>query len=153
MKINSIVLASFALLFGCAISPANNSQPAAPISIPSLALRIDAVSGQAEVLITVKSNASAPLKTVRVFLAFYDAEQARINAVDEPVEVLGPINPSQIIGPLEKIPTASNGAACVEVVRVEAVALDYSTRIVRGPEAANVVASGNRSVCSFKRSS
>jgi hypothetical protein len=150
MKTSTILLISLAFLTGCVSEQKNNGHPATPISIPSLGLNLDAASGRTEILITVKSEAPRPLKTVRVFLALYNANRTRINAIDEPVEVLGPINPGQSLGPLEKVLSAGQGAFCVEVVRVEAVALDYSTRISSGHEAANLVAGGNGSVCTFK---
>jgi hypothetical protein len=68
---------------------------------------------------------------------------------DESIEILGPINRGQSIGPLEKVTSIRDrNVSCVEVVRVEAVMMDYATSIASGDNAKALVTDENHRPCS-----
>jgi hypothetical protein len=118
-----------------------------PVVVTHLGASVDANTAQVDVHITAKNGFPRTLKTLRVFVALYDASGARIGA-DEAIEILGPINNGQSIGPLEKVTSVKDrSVTCVGVVRVEAVMMDYATRILSGAAANALVADRSAKRC------
>lgn len=119
-----------------------------PITIPHLASSVNDANGQVEVSITVKSEYREPLKTIRVTLAAYDAQGKRVSPDDEVIEVLGPISRGQSIGPLEKVTSIHDrSVACVEVLLVQAIKLDYTLDSVVDRNARTVVTDSGHAQC------
>lgn len=133
-------LSLFALLTACssaAMQPPPS--PVMPALISQLGMAVDAHTSQVEVHLTVKSEFPRTLKTLRVFVAIYDQDGTQIG-LDEAIEILGPIKKGQSIGPLEKITSIRDTSArCVDVTRVEAVMMDYATRIASGNDAHSLI--------------
>ncbi|WP_213879223.1 hypothetical protein [Pseudomonas sp. dw_358] len=133
------------LLSACAAQPSvHQSSGALPLAISQLTYQTDPATGQVDINLTIKSEYREPLKTVRVEVAAYDANGQKLSASDESIEVLGPIVRGQSIGPLDKVIGIQNATvACIEVVRVQIVKLDYTLDSVWGKEAQGLVSGGH----------
>lgn len=142
----TLVLLICATLTACATAPGDESRSSAfPVTIPHLRSSVDPGNGQVEVSITVKSDYREPLKTLRITIAALDASGAKVSTHDEVIEVLGPIVKGQSIGPLEKVTSIQDpNVACVQVVQVQAIKLDYTLDSVFGKDAQAVVTDGSQ---------
>jgi hypothetical protein len=138
------------LLGACASQSIPQGTSAAfPVAITQLTSSVAPVSGQLEVQITIKNSVPRTLKTLRVFVAAYTTDGTKASMADESIEILGPINRGQSIGPLEKVTSIRDrNVSCVEVVRVEAVMMDYATSIASGDNAKALVTDENHRPCS-----
>lgn len=136
------------MLTACSVAPApSTSNPEYPVDVTHLEMSVDGATSQVDVHLTVKSRFERTLKTLRVFVAIYDKAGTQIGS-DQTIEILGPINNGQSIGPLDKITSVrDSGAKCVSVTRVEAVMMDYATRVASGAQAIELVTDHSHENC------
>lgn len=143
-----LVLALALILPACTNAtrqPGND--PALPVALTQLGVSVDARTAQVDVHLTARSGFPRTLKTLRVFVALYDASGTQLGA-EQVIEILGPIKQGQSIGPLDKITSIQDRSVqCAKVVRVEAVMMDYATRIASGQDAMALVSDPGFKAC------
>lgn len=143
-----LLLACVLLLAACSGMPYESTPRADfPVALTRLGSTVDPKTAQVDVQLSVKNAFPRRLKTLRMFVAVYNASGAQLGS-DEVIEVLGPISNGESFGPLEKITAIRDrNAKCVGVTRVEAVMMDYATRVIAGKDARSLVTDSSYRAC------
>jgi hypothetical protein len=143
-----LVVALSVLIAACSGAATQSaSSQAFPVVLTHLGATVDPATAQVDVQITVKNGFPRTLKTLRILVALYDASGAQLGG-DQAIEILGPIVDGQSVGPLEKVTSVRDrNFACLAVVRVEAVMMDYATRGISGADANGLVRDGSMKRC------
>ncbi|WPO97721.1 hypothetical protein SFA35_13725 [Pseudomonas sp. HR96] len=145
------VVAACALLVGCS-SDSGGSLEGKPVQITAMAPSYDSSSDTVDLSISLTNISKQPLRAVQIEIRGFDSAGRPVNAGGPGgvavVSLYGPYEAGAKVGPVTvpKLWTGSD-VRCLEVTEINASGLDYSTSIIDGAAANNLVAGDARRVC------